>query len=250
MEQRYDDPSEELDLSQSAPEEEYDDQEPQEPQLVRVRLNGKTVMVTEDVADAIQAREADYQRQISKMGTELGQLRRQPQEPARASEPPTADEDLGWYQSPSKAAAAREAKLREDLRNELRKEQELERAQARWWGKFYADNPDLKDDEEAVQFIVQRNYDTIKDLDQAECHRELADRTRKFLKRPAQGHGTRRQMPSGQVETERSSNPPPASRPRQQDEPTQRPRLVGLSAEVARRAEERRRAAFNIKKDK
>jgi vacuolar-type H+-ATPase subunit I/STV1 len=241
MEQRLDDTSEELEqLEEDAPEE---DVEPQAPVMVRVRLNGQTVEVTEAVADAIHAREADYQRQISKMGTELGQLRKQPEKVSEQPAEFTQEDDLEFFQSPTKAVEKRLREAEERAYQRIQADNARQKAQEQYWGKFYSDNKDLAEHEEVVQFLVQKNFEELKDLTPAESQRELANKAKAFLGRPQGG----KPLPKGPAHSERPSNPTPSA-PKAEETPTRK--YQGISAEIAAQAEKRRRALYNIRKDK
>lgn len=249
MEQQFEDTSESLEQSEGfAPEDLFEaDDAPQAPALVRIRLNGKTIEVPEDVADAIQAREADYQRQISKMGQELGSYRRQ-SEPEPKPEVSPQDEDMEFFTSPSQAVAKRLKEAEERAYRRLQEDLQREKSRERWWGKFYSDNSDLKDHQDVVEFVVQKNYEDLKDLDQANAHKEIASRVNQFLgRKPAT---TTRSLNDRQVVTERSSQPAPQGRRQSAPEASQpqgRPKLVGISAALAAEAEKRRKAQYNIK---
>lgn len=245
-EQHLEDPSDELEqLDEAAPEAQYDDDdEPQpEPQLVRVRLNGKTLMVTEDVADAIQARESDYQRQISKMGTELGALRSQTQpRPERPTEP-AADDDLEFFQSPTKAVEARVRQAEERAYQRIQAERAQEKAREQFWGAFYRDNKDLKDQQEVVEYIFARDSRELADYGIAEGQQEIARRVKTFLGMVPKGNP----LPRGKAQAERAGNPAPQSRQRPEEPKPQK--TLGLSDAIASRAERRRKALYEAKKD-
>jgi hypothetical protein len=244
MEQFDQDPSE-LEQPEQTPEDLYEeDDEPQAPKLVRIRLNGKTVEVPEDVAAVIEEHEAERQKLISRMGTELGTLRKQPQEARQADPEPSPDDDLEFFQSPTKAAAKREARLREELKAEMRSEYQATQARQQYWGKFYSDNQDLVGQDDVIQFLVQKHFEELKDLSPAESQRELAAKAKTFLGRSQGG----KPLPKGPAQSERPSNPTPPARTKQPEETPKR-KYRGLSAELAAQAERRRRAQYNIPKD-
>lgn len=239
MEQSYQDPGDELEQFDDTTPEEVEEDEPQEPQLVRVRMNGKTVMVTEEVADLIHERELEQQRVISRMGTELGTLRKQPQETRQTAADTEENPDLEWFTSPSKAAAAAEERAYQRIQAELDRKD----AQRKYWGKFYSTNKDLADHEEVVQFVVQKHFDELKDLTPSDSQREIAAKTKAFLGR-SQGGKT---LPNRPATSERSANPAPQRT--QPAEAAPQRRYIGLSAELAAQAERKRRARYNVPKD-
>jgi hypothetical protein len=244
MEQAFVDPSEELDqLDDNAPEV---IDEPREPVMVNIRYAGSTYQVPEHLADAWQRREDEFQARLSRQGQELGQLRQQTQQPRpERQEPaePTQDDDLEFFQSPSKAMEKRVRQAEERAYQRIQEETAQREARNKYWGKFYADNKDLADHEDVVQFLVQKHFEDLKDLSPAESQRELASKAKAFLGRPQGG----KPLPDRQVTTERSSNPTPPARPKAEEAPKRK--YTGLSAELAAKAERRRRAAYNIPKD-
>src|SRR5262245_51089051 len=130
MEQPFDAP-EELEQLEEAPKEQFEEEDaPQEPQLVRIRMHGKTVMVPEDVAEAFEAHEAERQKVISRMGQELGQLRRAPREeqPVQRPAEPTQDDDLEYFQSPAKAVQRRIEEAEERAYQRIKQEEAREKA--------------------------------------------------------------------------------------------------------------------------
>lgn len=246
MEQRFDDPSDELEqLDEDAPEAQYeDDNEPQAPVMVQIRLNGRTVTVTEEVADLIHAREEEQKRIIGRQGEELGQLRaRTRPEPQQAPEPSDND-DLEFFTSPSKAMAKRLAEAEERAYKKIQADLDIKERQKQYWGKFYADNKDLSDHEEVVQFVVQKHYDDLKDLSPAESQREIAAKVNAFLGRSQQG----KPLPNRPAQAERPSHPAPQGRPAQPKEAPKR-RYIGLSAILAENAEKKRRQKYQLSKD-
>lgn len=222
-------------------------EEPSEPVFVNIRYAGQSYQVPEHIADAWQKREDDFNRKLSQQGAELGQLRRQsrPPEPQPESVQPTEDEDLAFFQSPSKAISQREARLREQLKQELKQELTLEQQRQQYWNQFYQENPELKSRERLVNFIVAEQYESLKDLSPAESQREIARMVRETLGNPAQ---EAKALPNRQAVTERPSNSRP--QPRQAPQEPSQPRLTGLSAELAARAERRRKAQYNTREEK
>ena len=221
-------------------------EEPSEPVFVNIRYAGQSYQVPEHIADAWQKREEEFNKKLSTQGAELGQLRRQVRQPEPESVPqvPAEDEDLAFFQSPSKTIAQREARLREQLKQELRQELTVEQQRQAYWSQFYQENPELKARERLVNFIVAEQYEALKDLSPAESQREIARLARETLGAPAPEG---KPLPVKQAVTERPSNP---RHQRQAPQELQTPRLTGLSAELAARAERRRRAQYNTPEEK
>lgn len=244
MEQVYTPVDEEI--AETLPAEEPQE-ESSEPVFVNIRYQGQSYQVPEHIADAWQKREEEFNKKLSTQGAELGQLRRQARqpEPEPVQQAPTEDEDLAFFQSPSKAISQREARLREQLKQELRQELTVEQQRQAYWSQFYQENPELKSRERLVNFIVAEQYDSLKDLSPADSQREIARMARETLGSPAQ---ETKPLPNRQAVTERPSQSRP--QPRQVPQEPSQPRLTGLSAELAKRAEQRRKAQYAIQEEK
>lgn len=237
------DPSEELDqVVEDAPEEV---EEPQEPTLVRIRYAGNTYEVPEHLADAWHRREEEFQNKLSSQATDLRkrwEAREQPPAPRQSQPPESSDTLAKFLESPEEVLSAREQRLRQELRDEMRQEQLLQQAQQRYWAKFYADNKDLADHEDVVEFIVGKHRGDLEQLDPMTAQKEIATRTRSFLGRSPQG----RPLQTRQVQTERPSNPSPPPRQRQTEEPS-RPRFSYGPSVIHELQERRRKAQHGIK---
>lgn len=217
---------------------------PPEPQLVRIRLNGKTIEVPPDVADAIQAREENFQRRLSEQGAELGQLRQQVRQEQPQSQPqtPTQDEDLEFFQSPTAAFQRRVDLVREQIMQQIRHEQQLEEARRQFWQNFYQKHSDLAGRERFVNAVFQQELPNLQSLSPAEAQERLAEAIHDLL---GEGGSAGTPLKNGPVTTERGSNPPQTRR-----QPPSPPQQGGtLSDGIRARAEARRRAAFNVQKD-
>lgn len=245
MEQSYDAP-ETQDQLEETPEDlqQFEDQEPAEPVMVRIRLNGRYLDLPEDQANAILEHDEKQRATIRRQGDELGQLRKQPREEPRKDEPPADDEAEFWV-NPREYVSKQVARAKEEAARQFEETQERKERQARFWGKFYSDHDDLKDQERIVRFVVSEHYDEIKELDAPDAHKRIAELSREFLGTRTQGKPLRQ----GPVHTERPSagNPPPP-RPPQPRNP--QGRYVGISAKLAADAEARRKATFTAAKEK
>lgn len=229
-------------------EEQFDDQveQPEEPQpesLVRIRYAGNTYEVPESLADVWTKREEEFQRKLSAQSTELGQLRQQRQAPAPAPAS-EQDEDLEFFQSPSQAIRKRTQSLREELKQELRQELELEQKRQEYWSQFYNTHKDLRERKSLVTYVVKEHFEDLKDLAPAASQREIARIVRETLGVQEES-GTR--LSNRPVSNDRVSQGQARQRPREEE--SEVPKLTGISAELAERAERRRRAHYNIPKE-
>jgi hypothetical protein len=219
------------------------EEETGEPELVRVRLNGQTLMVTADVADAIQAREDAFQKRFSEQGAELGRLRKQPEQPKQA-EPDPADEDLEFYTSPSKAWAKREARLREEFGQALTERENLTARREVYWKKFYTENDEFVGREKLVNAVVASEYDRLSQLSPEDAQEQLAITLHGMLGTEPGVKSRKTSMTTRQVTAERSANPPRKGQPQAAS-----PKTVTLSDGIRQRAEARRKALYNQKSE-
>lgn len=226
------------------PEFEQEGDEPQpEPKLVRIRLQGKTLMVTEDVADAIQAREDGFNRKLSEQGAELGRLRQQsrPETPQAQPEDP-ADQDLEFFQSPTRFLQRFAQQVEERTTQRLQQEQQAREGIRQWWDNFYRQNGDLDGHRRAVDFVMQEIYQEIAHLPLHESQQILADRTREFLGGKGQQEG--RTLPNKQVTSERSSSQ--GQTRKQAPQSDNEPKTLGDA--LRSRAEQKRQALYHARK--
>jgi hypothetical protein len=149
---------------------------PEAPELVTVKIDGKTLQVTQEVADALQAREQDFNRRLSRQGDELGELRRTVQsiQAKPVTEEPADDPDLEFYRSPTKAIDSRLQADREAIKKEVRDEYLQERARETFWGTFYREHPDLVGREIVVEAVLAKQWEQLKDGEGAEGRKALA----------------------------------------------------------------------------
>lgn len=141
-------------------------EETQEPEYVTIRLNGKSLQVTTDVADAIAERERDAQRKISEQGAELGSLRQQVRDiEGRVTKPeptgPAKDPDLEFFEAPTSVLDRKVAQTKEEVKAEIRAEYEAERRAERFWDTFYKENPTLRGKEVVVRAVLHENWSEL-----------------------------------------------------------------------------------------
>ncbi len=234
MDQPYEDLTDSGQALEEAPE---DTVEETEPQLVRIKVMGKVLFVTEDVADAIQAREVDFNNRLSAQGAELGRWR----QTAQPREGKTREErDLEYYQSPSQAIEEALAE-RDRYWEQALEMRDLER---RYWDAFYAENPRLVGRERLVNSTLQEHLQHLSTLPPAQSRKLLADSVYELLT-PVETSTTTRRAPKGQVVAERAAgSPPPARRPAT----TTSPEPYSGTAIINKRREKLRRAMYKTPK--
>lgn len=186
----------------------------EETQLVTIRLNGKTLTVTPDVADALQAREGEFQRRLSQQGQELGQLRQQVQSLAtlpREKASDDSDPDLDYFRQPHQTVQQQLMKVRQEIIQEVEQKYQQEKARETFWSGFYAQNPDLKAHDWVVQATLAQEWSRLSVAAPEDAAADLAAATRKRIATLAQPAGQRVDVPQGGARTARTAPPSPTA---------------------------------------
>ncbi len=162
---------------------------------VEVTRGGIKFLVNQDVADAMQQhdtdREAQFNRKMGENSEELGRLRKEVREretppDGEVRRPPAGgggeEEDLDalFLHSPTKAINLVLDQRDQKMKSDLRSEYNTDRAQEKWWGKFWRNHPDL--DAESDQFLVNavmlNQFSELKGLDEEASIKKVGELTR------------------------------------------------------------------------
>jgi len=137
-------------------------------QLVSVRINGRTMRMTPDDAQAWYEREQQFNHKLSQQGQELGELRQRingivSQQGQQSPSAPQGDPDLMFFQSPTATMTRlldeRERKIREEMaaeRAEQTNQQRLAAELDRFKAGIYRAHPELRDHADAVEFQMNK----------------------------------------------------------------------------------------------
>lgn len=153
------------------------------PKVVTVKYGGRDLQVPEDVANAWQEREREFDQRLSKQGDELGQLRTRWKQIESQVQPrqPDPNEVLStkWFEAPTEAAKMLEERVYQRVANEYQQRE----AQKSFWDGFYRKNDDLREDEFIVEAVLSKNSDELLNLTVPKAQERLAELTRQELLR-------------------------------------------------------------------
>ena len=160
---------------------------PAGPALEKVKLAGQEVEVPPEVAEAIRQREQEFNQKLSEQGTELGALRRLVEErlPQQPEAPVTEQPQDVWenvlFEDPAKAKAMLMDDVRKlvaDERDAVIQQTTQERARQQFWTQFYANNDDLKGNEDIVEAIFAKNLAALQNLSPLDAADKIAELSR------------------------------------------------------------------------
>ena len=149
-----------------------------QPELVEITINGHKMKVEKEVAEAYEAEREEMEREMREQ-----QKAAKPQEPSR-SDDETDDDDLFW----SDPKAWKE-KVKQEVKEEIRSEYSADQSQRDFWRDFYKSNPDLEENDDIVQAVLNKNYETLGPMKTDKAIERLAELTHKKILSIAQAHG-------------------------------------------------------------
>lgn len=178
------------------------------------------------------------ERELELMRRENDDLRRRnPVEPV-VRQPAEPEDETDWdeliFKDPKQAVKLIKEQARKEITTELRREYTQEQGTNQFWTDFYNDNPDLKEDDDLVQTMLNSNLAKLGGMPVKKAMDELADLTRKRIMRYSNGKGRR---PGNRAVAEGAS-PPRPGRPAPDAE-----KVVTLSDIIKNRKANRRKAA-------
>jgi len=187
------------------------EQQDSAPELVRVRFQGKTYMVPEDVADAWHAREENFNKKFGEVSEELGYLRRQTGGRQQAS--PDQPQETSFWEDPEGFI---ERRLQREQAQAAR-QKAFEDAEKAYWGAFYKTYPHLRAKQATVRGVMNQIVDSIKHLPPEESQARIAAAAEHELGvEPDQGD--RRRLSNKQAASVTGSNGQRQRRPAEPEE--------------------------------
>ena len=97
------------------------------------------------------------------------------------------------FEDPEKALELHEQRVIQ----KLRAQEQAKQNETQLWTKFYTDNQDLSDDKEMVEFVLNKNWESLKALHPDQATSKLAELTRKTLSKYRSGSEKKQELPSG-----------------------------------------------------
>lgn len=156
------------------------------PKLVTVNYGGKTFKVSPETAEVIRAQQAEIEKARKKSNTQQDDppprkqtTQQRPEEPAGGE-----DEDL-IFTDPKKWAAQLRKQIRDEVVSEVSEAYSADQAQKRFWDTFKAAHPDLVDDLDIAERLLNSNFNEWKKegISIKETMTRVADLTRDRLDR-------------------------------------------------------------------
>lgn len=219
-------------------------------ELVEIEIGGETFMVPKAQALAMQA-----QHDQITSANELAQKSMSEQIETLSKKvdgieiPPVANVikdddniDFDFLTSPEKILDEREAKLKKEVKDELRTEYEQKQAEEKFWDDFYSKNKDLKGSKIFVLAIFNRDYNKFKDMKIEETHDALAEDTRKELLKSMPG-----KAPSTTEVPVLEGGGAVVASPFDQPAESAQPKVVPMSQQLKNRRTQRRNARLGKK---
>ena len=130
----------------------------------------------------------DLETRLARLEGENAALRSailRPQEikaPVREQEPEPDWEKL-MYDDPKAFVNTLSGRIAKQVSTELGTKYQKDQGEKEFWGDFYAENDDLRDDRDLVQATLSRNINVLGDLPVSQARKKLADLTRERIMR-------------------------------------------------------------------
>lgn len=99
------------------------------------------------------------------------------------------------FEDPEKALQLHEQRIIK----KLKEEEAIKQNEKNFWDGFYSKNKDLSDDQDLVQFAMNKHWDELRSLHPDQAAERLADYTRKTAVRFRRAPQERTELPSGQA---------------------------------------------------
>lgn len=149
--------------------------QPIDEDLQEIKIGGETFQVSTDVAEAIAAREKDFQTQFDKQGSELGDLRKAVGK-ANLEPPPKKSDTSKKVDGGDNAQAgslfeqflenpeAFVQKIKDEAVEQAASLYRQDKSMDRFWDEFYTDNPGFKKIKGIVNSVLAQNMDELGEL--------------------------------------------------------------------------------------
>lgn len=139
-----------------------------------------------------------------------------PQTPANTQAPEEVDPGDIWFEDPKAAARL----IKEQVRNEMRREYTAVETQKKVWNDFYEKNKDLKGLEEFVEAAQARKWNEIKAIPIEQALEKVAKEARSMIHKARGTSGTTERLTSNGATTATPSHAPGVNTPVHTAKPT------------------------------
>lgn len=142
------------------------DPPPTEPKMYNVSIGGQTMMVAEDVYDAIMAERAEV----------AASRNPDPTPPPRVEEEGDDYTDL-LFSDPNALVEKITERVTAEVSSKLGNAYRADQAQKDFWSSFYTENKDLREEDGIVKMVLAKNWDMLKSLPGKRGRDKLAELT-------------------------------------------------------------------------
>jgi len=135
------------------------------------------------------------------------------------------------FENPAEAIKQIRAKAVQDAESTVTKKSEAQQTQEKTWNKFYSDNKDLTPHKDIVDFILQKNWNTLKVMPGDKALQKLSELTKTRIGEIVSSMRTEEVIPSGNAQVTSTTGDPVAQvvLPKQKLDFTQQIRKLGKS---------------------
>lgn len=134
--------------------------QPTGPTMREVTIGGKTFLVEDAMADALEANAAAQEAQFAALRGEFETVRQQLTPPAPAAPAPADDLDTLLFTNPTAALE----RVAQKTKQELRQEYLVADAQKAWWAEFYGQFQHLEKSKVIVEAVMRANFRELERL--------------------------------------------------------------------------------------
>jgi hypothetical protein len=125
-------------------------------------------------------------RQLEKLEEENRALRSRTEQP-RPPEPKAKEEEIDWekelFANPKAAVNKMMDMAGQKVEARLRQEYQRDRGVSEFWSEFYRQNPDLREDKDLVEIVLDKNLPELMNTPVEKAYGRLADLTRERIMR-------------------------------------------------------------------
>lgn len=184
---------------------------------------------------------AEIRAEVATLKRQNEELRRnippiQPKSAATPEEDPEPDWDKLLFADPKQALKLHGERVAKQVSTSLRAEYQKDRGTTEFWNRFYAANPELRQDSDLVEIVLNSNLPNLANIPVEDAYTRLAELTRERILRYA-GGAAKERRPKARAEGAGGSRPSPPSAP-----PAPDTTVTRLSDVLRTRRQSRRKA--------
>lgn len=191
--------------------------DPNAPATRRIVINGVATEVPEEVAQQIEAERQAYEAERTRLHQENERMASKPDEPSEPVQTPDDFDEQFWV-NPRQAVQSLLAEERKQIEQDMEEKYRKTEAQKEFWNDFYQKYPELKNDSDIVEMILNKNYNELSQLEVPKAMEELATRASKRIGTQLKNSGGGGRSPNDRTETEPATPGQRQPKPATEDE--------------------------------